>query len=268
MSTDDTRPGLAPLPSAAEIVRYMRSAGWTHGRQGSHGAMWTKGDVEFSVPHEDHDPSWLREVVGRLASAEGRTPEETAAAIAEHKAAPLVMPADEFAAVGTVAEACGSTADADALEVTSPAPAPGGRPGTATGPAGEDLGRLVHSVRLASEAERAEEEGRQRFRLGEWEERTPWQRALDMRIGHAVANYALTENAITWNTDCTSCARILDSAVAERERAEQAEAKLAVITTWARRGGVVDSTAILAVVAAETPAELAELDTEGAADHA
>lgn len=73
------------LPSAAEIVRYMRSAGWTHGRQGSHGAMWTKGDVEFSVPHEDDRPSWLREVVGRLASAEGRTPEETAAVIAAYR---------------------------------------------------------------------------------------------------------------------------------------------------------------------------------------
>lgn len=62
---------------------------------------------------------------------------------------------------------------------------------TVTGPAGEELGRLVHDVRLASEAERAEEEGRQRFRLGEWEERTPWQREVDMRIGHAVADYAL-----------------------------------------------------------------------------
>jgi hypothetical protein len=38
------------------------------------------------------------------------------------------------------------------------------------------------------------------------------------------------ENAITWNTSCTSCARILDSANAERERAEKAEAKLAEIT--------------------------------------
>jgi hypothetical protein len=84
VSADDTRPDLALLPSAADIVRYMRAAGWAHGRQGSHGAMWTKGDVEFSVPHEDDRPSWLREVVGRLASAEGRSVEETAAAIREH----------------------------------------------------------------------------------------------------------------------------------------------------------------------------------------
>lgn len=97
MSVGDTRPDLPALPSAAEIVRYMRSAGWTHGRQGSHGAIWTRGDVEFSVPHEDHNPAWLREVVGRLASAEGRTPEETAAAILAHRsvaASALPVPDD------------------------------------------------------------------------------------------------------------------------------------------------------------------------------
>lgn len=51
----------------------------------------------------------------------------------------------------------------------------------------EPLGRLVHDTRLAREAEQAEAEGRQRFRLGEWEERTAGQRELDMRIGEAVA---------------------------------------------------------------------------------
>jgi hypothetical protein len=51
----------------------------------------------------------------------------------------------------------------------------------------ERLGRLVHETRLACEAERAEAEGRARFTLGTWEERTPHQRELDMRIGEAVA---------------------------------------------------------------------------------
>ncbi|MFG2001718.1 hypothetical protein ACGFNU_21460 [Spirillospora sp. NPDC048911] len=34
------------------------------------------------------------------------------------------------------------------------------------------------------------------------------------------------ENALDWQTSCTNCARILDGAIAERERAEKAEALL------------------------------------------
>ena len=37
------------------------------------------------------------------------------------------------------------------------------------------------------------------------------------------------ENAVTWNTSCLSCARLLDSSIAEHERAERAEEKLAAI---------------------------------------
>jgi hypothetical protein len=48
-------------------------------------------------------------------------------------------------------------------------------------------GRLVHETRLAHEAERAEAEGRVRFLLGTWEERSDDQHELDMRIGEAVA---------------------------------------------------------------------------------
>jgi hypothetical protein len=137
MTADDTSPDLAPIPSAAEIVRYMRSAGWTHGRQGSHGAMWVKGDVEFSVPHEDHNADWLREVVGRLASAEGRTPEETAAAIAAYRDARAATKPCGCGPLQPCREHLGRGAemDADALAVTSPAPDPGESSGTATGPA-------------------------------------------------------------------------------------------------------------------------------------
>ena len=35
------------------------------------------------------------------------------------------------------------------------------------------------------------------------------------------------ENAVTWGTSCLSCSRVLDEAMAERERAEHAEARLA-----------------------------------------
>lgn len=48
-------------------------------------------------------------------------------------------------------------------------------------------GRLVHETRLACEAERSAAEGRVRFVLGSWEERSDHQRELDMRIGEAVA---------------------------------------------------------------------------------
>lgn len=51
----------------------------------------------------------------------------------------------------------------------------------------EPLGRLVHDIRLAAEADRAAAEGRQRFLLGEWEDRDDGQHELDMRIGTAVA---------------------------------------------------------------------------------
>ena len=51
----------------------------------------------------------------------------------------------------------------------------------------EPLGRLVHDVRLACEAGRAEAEGRQRFILPPWEERDDWQRELDMQIGATIA---------------------------------------------------------------------------------
>lgn len=51
----------------------------------------------------------------------------------------------------------------------------------------EALGRLVHDTRLAREAARAEAEGRERFSLGAWEDRSEHQRELDMAIGAAVA---------------------------------------------------------------------------------
>lgn len=51
----------------------------------------------------------------------------------------------------------------------------------------EPLGRLVHDTRLACEADRAAAEGREKFKLGSWEDRDDAQRELDMRIGAAVA---------------------------------------------------------------------------------
>lgn len=101
----------------------------------------------------------------------------------------------------------------------------------------EPLGRLVHETRIAHEAGRAAEEGRVTFMLGAWEDRAVWQRELDMRIGAAVANCALTENAVSWGTACTCCARILDAAYAETVRREQAEAKLAAIRSVLLEGG-------------------------------
>jgi hypothetical protein len=51
----------------------------------------------------------------------------------------------------------------------------------------KSYGPIVHAQRLAHEADQAALEGRQRFALGTWEERTPAQREMDERIGAAVA---------------------------------------------------------------------------------
>jgi hypothetical protein len=42
------------------------------------------------------------------------------------------------------------------------------------------------------------------------------------------------ENAITWETSCTSCATVLDSSIKDHDRAERAEAKLAAIVAYCR----------------------------------
>lgn len=89
----------------------------------------------------------------------------------------------------------------------------------------EPLGRIFHEQgRLTVNAEREKP-----FSVESWDLRTPEQREIDMRGGHAVANYALAENAATWGVSCASCAAHLDRAGAERERAERAEARLAAV---------------------------------------
>jgi hypothetical protein len=101
----------------------------------------------------------------------------------------------------------------------------------------EALGRLVHEQRLAANAELDRP-----FVLAAWEDRTAGQRELDMAIGHAVANYALAENAATYGISCASCTAYLDRSVADHERAERAEAKLAEIgRQCARAAGVLRS---------------------------
>jgi len=49
------------------------------------------------------------------------------------------------------------------------------------------------------------------------------------------AKVARHENAITWETSCLACARVLDSAAAETFRREAAEAKLAGVRELAAR---------------------------------
>ena len=57
----------------------------------------------------------------------------------------------------------------------------------------EPLGRIVHEQRLAHEADRAAAEGRTRFNLKSWEDRTADQRELDIRIAYAVAAQAVRD---------------------------------------------------------------------------
>jgi len=138
------------LPPAAAILRYLRlSPGWAEGTQGSHGCLFTRDGFEIAVPHEDEDRAGVLKALVRLAEAEGRWVTEVAGAV--------------------LAGGYGQ-----------PEPRAGGD-------SREQLGRLVHETRLAREAERAAAEGRVRFLLGSWEERSDDQRELDMRIGEAVA---------------------------------------------------------------------------------
>jgi hypothetical protein len=138
-AADDTRPDLAPPPSAAALRSYMRATGWHEGPHGTAGSLWSKNAAGFAVPHDDGE-SVLRGVISRLAAAEGRTLEETAAAIAAYRDA---RAATKPCGCGPL-EPCGphlgrgSVASVSAPAVTSPAPASAGRSGTATGPAEGD----------------------------------------------------------------------------------------------------------------------------------
>ena len=57
------------------------------------------------------------------------------------------------------------------------------------------------------------------------------------RAEAAEARLLELENAITWHTSCLSCSAFLDRASAERERAEQAGAKLAALRAVLLEGG-------------------------------
>ena len=62
----------------------------------------------------------------------------------------------------------------------------------ATGPhvspvSGEVLGPLVHLTRLKHDAQQAAKEGRERFRLGDWDQRPEHQQDLDIAIAGAIA---------------------------------------------------------------------------------
>lgn len=71
------------------------------------------------------------------------------------------------------------------------------------------------------------------------------------RAEAAEGRLAELENAVTWETSCTSCARVLDSAYAETCRAEAAEARLATITAMARDAKASAPAGMTAIVAAE-----------------
>ena len=96
----------------------------------------------------------------------------------------------------------------------------------------EPLGRIVHETRRAWIAAHPG-----KFFAVTWEERGSGERELDMRIGHAVADYALAGNAATYGLACPRCAGFLDRAGTERERAERAEARLAGVRAVLLEGG-------------------------------
>lgn len=71
---------------------------------------------------------------------------------------------------------------------------------------------------------------------------------LRAELEHLYAKVAGYETAITWNTSCTACAAILDSAYAETCRAERAEEKLmtaVAAATAAEKARIAEVAAIL-----------------------
>lgn len=78
----------------------------------------------------------------------------------------------------------------------------------------------------------------------EWDHmRAAWYAHADTALAELkreLATLAEYENAITWQTDCLSCARILDSCIRETERAEKAEATttrvIALYDQWVNAG--------------------------------
>ena len=52
---------------------------------------------------------------------------------------------------------------------------------------GENLGPLVHLTRLKHDSQQAAKEGRERFRLGDWDQRPEHQQDLDIAIAGAIA---------------------------------------------------------------------------------
>jgi hypothetical protein len=58
---------------------------------------------------------------------------------------------------------------------------------------GENLGPLVHLTRLKHDARQAAKEGRERFRLGDWDQRPEHQQDLDIAIAGAIAEVVTAE---------------------------------------------------------------------------
>jgi hypothetical protein len=98
----------------------------------------------------------------------------------------------------------------------------------------EPLGRIAHETYEDWLRQQSRMLPHDAKHLNQWTELTPGLQEAYMRIGHAVALCALTENAVTWDTGCPRCAATLDRAIGERERAEKAEAKLGVIAALCR----------------------------------
>lgn len=72
--------------------------------------------------------------------------------------------------------------------MTETSTGPSSEPGPRANPvSGEILGPLVHLTRLKHDAGLAAKEGRERFRLGEWDQRPEHQQDLDIAIAGAIA---------------------------------------------------------------------------------
>lgn len=68
------------LPTAVDLVSYLRTHGWSSSPPGPGGTLWVKGEVRIGVPHE-LDDLLIGSVLSRLARAERRDVKTTADAV-------------------------------------------------------------------------------------------------------------------------------------------------------------------------------------------
>ena len=230
------------VPYAEALRAYLRATGWTEEPPGPGGSWWTRGDSRAAVVHED-DPHALRMALDQVALAEGRSAAEVGLAVvtAWHRSQAAERPRAVTGSAGRESPASASPEPAVAIVAARMGASEEGDRTLRLCPTCLHDGVLERTLERAAAAETQLEHAKAAL-AGSNEGVRLWM--LDCgeltakhreRARAAEAKLAELENAITWNTSCTSCARVLDSAYEQTCRAEAAEGKLAEIRRQCNR---------------------------------